>query len=186
VLSARSRPGVQERRERRIARASRSGAQVRESDDFEQYWRLLTERLLEAFGTRPVHSLEEIMLLQSRFPANIRLFAAFEHGAMTAGTVVYESDQVARTQYIAADSRGRASGALDLLLSTLIHEVFANKPFVDFGTSDECDGRWLNQGLIEYKEGFGGRSVAHDHYQIDLGRPVRCQRSLATGRPQEG
>ena len=183
VLTAGSRPALQQRRERRIARASRSRVQIRETHDFEQYWRILAERLQEAFGTRPVHTLEEITLLQSRFPANIRLFAAFEDQAMTAGIVIYESDRVARTQYIAADSRGRASGALDLLVSTLIHETFADKPFLDFGTSDECDGRWLNQGLVEYKEGFGGRSVAHDHYRIDLGRPVRCQLSLSTGRP---
>ncbi len=183
VLGARPRPGLQQRRERRVTRASRSGAQVRESRDFEQYWRILTVRLLEAFGTRPVHSLEEITLLHSRFPANIRLLAAFEDQAMTAGVVIYESDRVARTQYIAADSRGRVSGSLDLLVSTLIHQVFVDKPFVEFGTSDECNGRQINQGLIEYKEGFGARSVAHDHYRIDLGRPVRCRQSLSNGRP---
>ena len=129
------------------------------------------------------HSLEEITLLHSRFPANIRLLAAFEDQAMTAGVVIYESDRVARTQYIAADSRGRVSGSLDLLVSTLIHQVFVDKPFVEFGTSDECNGRQINQGLIEYKEGFGARSVAHDHYRIDLGRPVRCRQSLSNGRP---
>jgi len=111
------------------------------------------------------------------------LLAAFEDQAMTAGVVIYESDRVARTQYIAADSRGRVSGSLDLLVSTLIHQVFVDKPFVEFGTSDECNGRQINQGLIEYKEGFGARSVAHDHYRIDLGRPVRCRQSLSNGRP---
>ena len=184
VLSAGSRPELQERRARRVARASRSGATVRESSDFEQYWRILTARLLEAFKTPPVHTLEEITLLQNRFPSNIRLFAAFEDQTMTAGVVVYESERVARTQYIMADSRGRASGSLDLLLWTLIHEVFVDKPHVDFGTSDEGDGRWLNQGLIEYKEGFGARSVAHDHYRIDLGRAIRCGLSLSTSRPE--
>jgi hypothetical protein len=33
----------------------------------------------------------------------------------------------------------------------------------DFGTADECDGRYLNRGLIDQKEGFGARAVVHDH-----------------------
>ena len=33
---------------------------------------------------------------------------------------------------------------------------------------DAGGGRVINTGLIDQKEGFGARSVAHDHYRIDL------------------
>lgn len=48
----------------------------------------------------------------------------------------------------------------------LIHVYYASKPYFDFGTSDE-DGK-LNLGLIDQKEGFGARTVVHDHYVLEL------------------
>ena len=40
----------------------------------------------------------------------------------------------------------------------LIEDVFSAKRWFDFGISTEDDGRILNQGLIEQKEGFGARA----------------------------
>jgi hypothetical protein len=64
---------------------------------------------------------------------------------------------------------------LDLLFTELIATHYAQKPYLDFGTSDEQSGWRLNQGLVEQKEGFGARAVVHDHYAIDL---ERCDPSL--------
>ena len=37
-----------------------------------------------------------------------------------------------------------------------------------------------NEGLIDFKEGFGARAVVHDHYTIDLAGwdPGRLRRAL--------
>jgi len=34
--------------------------------------------------------------------------------------------------------------------------------------SNEADGKNMNLGLIDFKEGFGGRSIKHDFYQLDI------------------
>ena len=50
----------------------------------------------------------------------------------------------------------------------LLNHVYKDHPYFDFGGSHEERGRAVNVGLIEHKEGFGARAVAHDHYRIDL------------------
>jgi hypothetical protein len=168
VIDSRCRLPFQERRSRGVKKAQHSGLVVRPCDDFAAYWQILTERLLKTHNTLPVHSLAEIESLHSRFPDNIKLFACFQDLTMLGGVVVYESDRVAHVQYIAASDRGRQVGTLDMLFHELLAEYYASKPVFDFGTSDEADGRCLNRGLIDQKEGFGARAVVHDHYEISL------------------
>ena len=47
-----------------------------------------------------------------------------------------------------------------------------DKTYFDFGISTEENGRVLNSGLIDQKEGFGARGVVHDHYELDIAAAV--------------
>jgi hypothetical protein len=102
------------------------------------------------------------------FPRNIRLLTANHAGRILAGIVIYETNQVARPQYIAASDEGRELCALDLLILHLVDVVYADERFVDFGSSNDASNDDISRGLVDFKEGFGGRSVAHDWYRIDL------------------
>ena len=128
----------------------------------------LTAHLTERFGVGPVHSLQEIERLRELFPKNIRLFTAGLSGTVVAGAVIYESTTTAHVQYIGSSSRGRDVCALDAVFPFLLEEVFVEKPFFDFGISNEDEGKVLNVGLVEQKEGFGGRAIAHDFYEVSL------------------
>jgi hypothetical protein len=187
VVQSASRPEFQERRSRAVRKALASSLVVRLSGDFRAYWRILTDALMQTYGTLPVHSPQEIELLHSRFPDNIKLFACFKGETMLAGVVIFESNRVARAQYIATDEEGKSSGALDLIFHYLLAEVYREKPFFDFGTSDDEDGRRLNRGLIDQKEGFGARAVMHDHYEIRLAdwEPEQLRRALQTTQAGE-
>ena len=116
----------------------------------------------------PVHSLSEIEMLKARFPHNIRLFTAQLGGKVLGGTVVYEYGNVAHTQYISASLEGKKLHALDLLFDKLIHEVYQDKAWFDFGKSTEQQGTILNESLIYQKESFGGRAVCYDWYEWDV------------------
>lgn len=159
----------QTRRTRGVKKAHAAGVTVQEEGDFSAYWELLAATLAERFSAEPVHSLDEIRLLRDRFPANIRLFTARSIAAdLLAGVVVYESERVAHAQYIAASAAGREVAALDLLFDHLLNGVYRDIAYFDLGSSHEEAGRAMNVGLIDQKEGFGARAVAHDHYRIDL------------------
>ncbi len=93
------------RRRRRMRKATRAGVDVRESNEYERFWPVLEANLDQRYGTRPVHSLEEIQSLAERFPAQIRLYGAYLANELEAGVVVYLSDCVCHVQY-SATSRG--------------------------------------------------------------------------------
>jgi hypothetical protein len=156
----------QERRARGAKAARKAGVAVRESDDCAPFWAVLEQNLMDRHGVAPVHDLQEIRLLKARFPEAIRLFVAYLGDDLVAGAVVYESERVAHVQYISANDAGRQARALDLLFDELLTRVFVDKPYFDFGISNEDRGRILNLGLVEQKEGFGARSVVHDHYYL--------------------
>jgi hypothetical protein len=106
--------------------------------------------------------------LMSAFPKNIRLFVAKQNGQLLSGALLYLSNGVVHTQYLANSLAGRDIGALDLLIHQLIAEEFKSARFFDFGISNEQAGRVLNEGLIAQKEGFGGRGVAHEFYKLTI------------------
>lgn len=130
-------------------------------------WHLST-RLQEKYTTNPTHSSEEIKLLASRFPQSIKLIVAKLEGEIRAGVVLFHTLRVDHVQYIASDSVARDMGLLDLILDMAISHSKGSKKWFDFGISTERDGHVLNHGLTRYKEGFGGRSIVHDFYRIDI------------------
>ena len=149
-----------------IRKATRAGVTVCESKDYATFWNILNDNLTKKYDTHPVHSLEELTLLHSRFPNSIRLFMAYnDKGIAIGGTIIYEMPQVIHTQYISASPEGKKLGAIDLLFDYILNNVYANhKGFFDFGKSTEAGGKILNTTLIFQKEGFGGRGVCYDSY----------------------
>ena len=129
------------------------------------FWPILTQNLHDRYGLKVVHSLEEIQLLHSRFPKSIRLFVAKQGEETLGGTVLYVSDRVVHSQYIAASPRGKELHVLDLLFRTVIVESLKTHAFFDFGISTEKHGTYLNEQLIYQKEGFGGRGTCYDWYE---------------------
>lgn len=157
----------QTRRKRSVKKAKKNNITINECDSFESFWsHVLEPNLLNVHGLKPVHSVDEIKLLNQRFPKNIRQFNAYEEDEILAGCTILDTPTTAHAQYISANSSGKETGALDLLMDHLINNEFQNKKHFDFGISTEDQGKILNNGLLEWKEGFGGRSVSVDHYEI--------------------
>ncbi len=139
-------------------------------DTLEEYWHLLEDVLQAHHHVHPVHSVEEMKLLMLRFPKDIKLYLVRSDRQIVAGTVIFETRHVAHVQYIASGDEGRAYGALDLLFRHLISERYKQMDYIDFGISTEQGGTVLNEGLIFQKEGFGGRAVCYDVYDVPLDR----------------
>jgi hypothetical protein len=157
-----------ELRKRGVKRSKSQGVQVERSHDFFVYMAIVEANLRERYATRPVHTATEIELLASRFPDNIKLFAAHKQSEMLAGVIVYESRNVAHLQYIAATPEGKRVGALDYIMDVLLNETYQDKRYFDFGISTVDNGHTLNVGLIQNKEGFGGSATVYDSYELDL------------------
>ena len=151
-----------------INKAQKEAIETFESDDYGTFWELLISVLESNHEAKPVHTLEEIQKLASLFPKNIRLFLAKKNEQTVSGALIYENKNIIHTQYLANSELGREIGALDLLINYLIKDVYKNKKYFDFGISNENAGRYLNNGLIAQKEGFGARAVVHDFYELEI------------------
>lgn len=151
---------------RGIKKGVKNGLSIKEEPNFNPFWEeVLEPNLRHSHNQKPVHSLEEIKLLQSRFPENIKQFNVYKGNQIVAGTTIFETATVAHAQYISANELGRNFGGLDFLFDFLLKH-FAHKRFFDFGISNEKQGSQVNKGLLSWKESFGGRSIAHDFYEI--------------------
>ena len=145
-----------------ITKATKAGLAV-SSGRLAEFHALLETVLGERHGVAPVHTLDELELLTSRFPDEIILRSVERDGEMLAGVLVYRYPTAWHTQYMAVSAEGRTVGALDLVISNLIEEArAAGVEWLSFGTSTTDRGRTLNEGLLWQKESFGARSVAHD------------------------
>ena len=148
--------------------AKQLGLTVEETEDYKPFWQVLSNNLRERYGLNPVHTVEEIEMLHQRMPDHIRLMVVKEGDETIGGTVLYVSDRVVHSQYIAASPKGKQVHALDLLFDVVIRKALASHPYFDFGISTEKRGTYLNEHLIYQKEGFGGRGVCYDWYEWTL------------------
>ena len=153
-------------RKAQISRARKMGVQVVESKDFTNFFKLENEVLSKRHSVTAVHTVSEMELLHSYFPENIKLFAGIFEDKFIAGALVYVYNHVVHTQYLAANDLACDIGALDLTLSTLIDKYKSSKRYFDFGISTEDGGRFLNEGLIQQKETFGGRTTVHQTFDL--------------------
>lgn len=154
-------------RKAQVSRAKREGVEVVESEDFVSFIELENSVLQKRHGKNAAHTGEELSLLHGRFPENIKLYVAMYQNRMLAGAVLFVYDDVVHTQYLAADDTAREIGALDLVIFVLIEKYRDFKICLDFGISSEGgDGKFLNEGLIHQKEGFGGRTVVYQTWEM--------------------
>lgn len=152
-----------------LKKADKNELRVLESDDLSSFWSILSGNLQERYGKNPVHSLDEIVLLNDKFPDNIRLFSVTDaNDAMLGGCLVFETEHVVHAQYTAATEEGKKKGAIDMVIDHIINEAYTHKRYFDYGTSTENRGQYLNESLIYQKEGFGGRGTVYDVYTINL------------------
>ncbi len=153
---------------REIKAAKKNNFTIKESKEFATFMKLLNNRLEEKYDAKAVHTSEEIIKLQQKFPDNIKLYTVHHHEDMIAGTIIFENKNIAHTQYIASNKLARENGGLSLLYQKLIREVYADKRYFNFGTSMLNRGQELREGLVFHKEKFGARTVCYSTYEIDL------------------
>lgn len=149
-----------------LRKALKQDVIVEETSDFAPFWSLLHECLSERHDARPVHTLEEITLLANRFPDNIRLITLSDSEGLQAGVCVFDTGKVAHSQYTATTAKARNSNYLTVLYDYLINNLFAERAYFDFGTSNESNGKVLNAGLLNQKYCMGGTGVAYEIYKI--------------------
>ncbi len=151
-----------------INRAIRSGLEVKLDQNYKEFWNeVLLPNLSKKHGVKPVHSLEEIELLASRFPNNIQQVSVYQKGKMVAGTTIFLTHTTVHPQYVSGNTEKNGLGSLDLAYDFAINHFKEGRRYFDFNISSEENGTILNKGLLFWKETCGARAFTADNYLIE-------------------
>ena len=167
-------PGPNRNRRRNLEKARQAGVRVESGPQWlAPFWEVLAANLMERFGVRPVHAVEEIALLASWFPDEIECQAVLQGDALVGGVVLYKASTVWHPQYSAAAPAGREIGALDAGFEAGIAAARERGiRYYDFGICTEEAGTVLNESLYAYKVAYGGGGVTYDFYELLLTSPI--------------
>jgi hypothetical protein len=174
TIDLNNRPPLTKGRKSSLSKAKRFGVQVASGFEYiENFWDILESNLKLKYETKPVHSLEEIRILQSLFPDSIKCVVGLINNEVVAGTLLFITDTTVHTQYIAGNEVGHDSGALDTVLNYCIENSRKmGVRYFDFGINTENNGRVLNGGLYSFKASFGAGGSVHEFYEVEFNKGV--------------
>jgi hypothetical protein len=141
-----------------------------EEKQFESFWELvLTPRLLEKYGAKPVHTLHEITKLKEKFPNNIKQYSVYYEDVIVAGITLFETEIVVKSQYGATTEKGEELRALDFLFISLIQKYKSEgKLFFDMGIVNDENEKGYHAGLLKQKEELGCSVYSQDFYKMNI------------------
>ena len=153
---------------RRLRQAQTAGVRVERDGSLEAFWPVLNDNLQKKFQVQSVHTLDEILLLKSRFPEHIIQYNAYIGNDIVGGITFYVMGHVLHGQYSGTTDEGKRCGAMEAIYNQVMFQDYSYMRYLDFGTSNESGGSILNEGLIAHKEGYGARTVCYDTYEWTL------------------
>jgi len=151
-----------------VRKAEKSGVEIKLSDDFASFYKILEKNLRLRHGVSPTHTLDELVHLKELFPDKIHLFGAYLENKMVAGVVSFAvTENVVLAFYISHDENYQESRPINLLFYKIfewaIDEKFAVFDFGIFTVNEEP-----NMGLARFKENFGASGQFRDTLAIRL------------------
>lgn len=158
----------QKNRREGINKAKRNGLVVKVDGDYDAFWNeILIPNLSKKHGAKPVHALDEIKLLASRFPNNIFQVNVYKGEKIVAGTTVFLTKNVVHPQYVSGNDDKNIYGSLDFLYDFIIDHFKEERSYFSFNTSSEENGKLLNKGLLFWKESCGARPHVFNNYILN-------------------
>jgi len=155
---------------RAVKTAQSKGVIVRESEKYDEYYKILQKNLSKRHGVNPTHTLRELKKLKTIFKDKIKLFSAFIDGKMIAGIVNFIiNDQVVLAFYISHDELYNQYRPLNILFYEIFSWAIESKYKVyDFGIFTVNEEP--NMGLGRFKENFGASGIFRDTIELKLNK----------------
>jgi len=154
-----------------INRGKKLNLVIKEEDNLKSFWNdILIPNLKEKYDSKPVHSLDEISALKSKFPDNIRHFNVYNEGKLVCGTTLFITNNVVKPQYISGNESNNLLGSIDYLYHFIINEVSKGKSYFDFGPSHENNGLNIVKNINFWKESFGSNTIVQNFYDVETSK----------------
>ncbi|WP_298422831.1 GNAT family N-acetyltransferase [uncultured Kordia sp.] len=146
------------------------GFEIEETSSLSEFWNdVLMPKLDEKYSAKPVHSLAEIIKLQTHFPSNIIQYNLKLDGEILAGITIFTHKKVVKSQYGATTEKGESLRALEYLFMYLIEKFKEEEMhYFSMGTVDANNEHGYNVGLLKQKEELGCVCFTQDIYKIPI------------------
>jgi hypothetical protein len=151
-----------------IKKSQKQGVVIAETDQFAEYYEILSKNLKMRHNVTPTHSLEELLKIKAMFPTKVRLWGAFVDGKLIAGVCNFSCNpRVVLAFYISHDEDYQEYRAVNLLFYEIMKQYQSEGfNFLDFGIfTVNMEPNW---GLGRFKENFGSRGIFRDTFGKDL------------------
>jgi len=151
-----------------MRKAQKNGVEIRRTDDFPAFYRILEKNLSMRHGVAPTHTTEELLFLRKLLPQKIELFAAYMGDTMVAGTVIFICNKrTVLAFYISQDYEHQNLRPLNLLFTEVIRWASDNDfKWLDFGTYTLDNVP--NLGLARFKESLGAKGIFRDTLRLQF------------------
>lgn len=153
---------------RSIKKAIRQNLKVKVLDNKEliTFHKILTENL-SRHNTKPVHSLDEIIYLNTEFDKDVKIYGVFDGDKLISGTMVLGISPMGKhIFYSAVDYNYQKIRPVNFGVFNII-KILANNNnyYLNYGISTEDSGKIINWGLFNFKEGFNGHGILRTYWQ---------------------
>lgn len=133
----------------------------------EEIWINMNHNLKSKHNVCSTHTLIEINELKSKMPKQISVYkiqkSSGEYGAFA---LVYKFKNVFHAQYTSVNPKLLEERPNVLLIHELIKQAInEGYRYFSFGSSTEDEGEYLNEGLYDFKKGFGGGRILQPVYR---------------------
>ena len=151
-----------------VRKAKKAGVEVKETDKYEEFYKILKNNLKIRHNVTPTHTLNELLKVKELFPEKVNLFGAFLDDKMVAGVVNFIcNNDVVLAFYISHNEEYQETRALNLLFYTIFDwAIKENYKVFDFGIFTVNEDP--NFGLARFKENFGASGMFRDTFEINL------------------
>lgn len=139
-----------------------------ESDESITKFHEILSSNLEKHESKPIHSVNELIDLKKRFPTEIEFIHCKKGNDVIAASMTWNfNNKVIHTQNISIDYRYSDLKPSNFMIHFMINQAMKKSfNYFSFGISTENQGKELNFGLAEFKEGFGANGhLNYTHYR---------------------
>lgn len=133
---------------------------VKDKKVSEQIWTHLIKNLQYKYNVSSTHSLSEINELIDKFPESILPYSIYLESKYAAFALIYRFKNIMHSQYLDVNyelvSRRPNIYLIHKILQLAVNE---KSKYFSFGSSTEDNGNFINEGLMDFKNSFGGGRI---------------------------
>ena len=127
----------------------------------------IIEKNLLLHGTKPTHTLDELLLLKHKLKTRLKCFTASKDGNIVATIVVFELNNKVVHDFYNAQNYEYNDATILRYLFLRVFQYYRDRNYLYFNFGISSRDKWIKWGILEYKEQFGSEVLTRDTWILE-------------------